>query len=356
MSNLRGSVSLMVSAALLSGCGGRIYNPAVSSLGKSVEVMVPVINSDLADYPNELRSAMLINPPKSAVDDWRREPSELLCRPVRTGVELAAYSNKLQSASDSLVKVSGESPTTFADLAAATLSKYAISSGDIEPVKAGAEARQSCIDDFKYDAAFNNFVKTGGAEFAVAAAFAGLTELWGLLKPIATGILGFVDQQRRERAIVAFLRTDGPKLKSYVDKLSDFSATKAAWERAVAAKAFKEKVAKLTPGGITDDQRKEVLDAAATYDALRGVDPTTSYKAVSESLDRLIGVSNGRYTEADLSAAISGFGESFSALKQIDENIAALQKGGDKNEALRAAIAKIRGQEPKSAATANPPD
>jgi hypothetical protein len=356
MSILRASASLLVGAALLSGCGGRIYNPAASSLGKSVEVMVPVINSDLADYPNELRAALLDNAPDADIRAMQRNPSDLLCRPVRSGVELAAYSNKLQSASDSLIKVSGESPKDFSDLAAATLSKYAVSSGDVDPLAVGAEARQSCYNDFKYDTALANFLGTAGAEAGFAAAFAGLTELWGLLKPVATGVLSFVDQQRREQAIVAFLRTDGPKLKSYVDKMSEFSGRKAAWERAVAAKAFAQEVAKLTPGAITDDQKKAVLDAAATYDALRAVDPTTSYKAVSASLDRLIGVSNGKYSEADLSAAISGFGESFSALQQISENIAALQKGGDKNEALRAAIAKIRGKEPKTEASANPSD
>lgn len=340
--------TLLLGTALVSACGGRVFNPAAVSLGKSVEAMIPAINSDLADYPNELRAALLRNADASTIAAWKREPSELLCRPVRSSVEIAAYANKIQTASGSLLEVSGESPATFSELAAATLSKYAVSAGDSNPISLGAQARQSCLDDFNSAAALQNFVSTAGAEAGIAGAFAGLTELWGLVKPVAMGVLSFVDQQRRQRAIVAFLRTDGPKLKEYIDKLSRFSAGKAAWERAEAAKAFAESVNALPVGTPSSEQIATVLEAAATYDALRALDATSAYEATSKSLERLNNVADGKYSREDLSAAISSFGESFAALQQIAENIAALEKGGSKHEAVRAAIAKIRGKEVKA--------
>lgn len=348
--------ALLVGTALVSACGGRIYNPAASSLGKSVEAMVPVVNSDLADYPNELRSALLRNADAASMTAWKREPADLLCRPVRSSVELASYANKLQTASESLIRVSGESPADFAGLAAAALSKYAVSAGEDNPAGLGAEARRSCLNDFNYDAALAGFASSAGAEAGLAGALVGLTELWGLVKPVASGVLGIVDQQRRQQAIGAFLKSDGPKLKGYLDKLAQFSARKAAWERAVAARAFKEAVAKLEPTAVTDEQVQAVLDAASTYDALRALDATSAYLSVGKSLDRLTKVANGKFSQEDLSAAISGFGESFSALKQVSQNIAALEKGGEKHDALRTAIAKIRGKDVKASAPGNDSD
>jgi hypothetical protein len=348
MSSARRVTSLLCACAVLGGCGGRVYSPAAASMGKSVEAMVPVIDSDLADYPNELR---LENADAGFLTEYKSEPSELLCMPVRSSVEMAASSNKLQNASESLIRVSGESPTSFSELAAATLSKYAVAAGDVDPAKLGDDAHQACIADFKFNDAYDAFISTGGAESLQLTA-AGLTELWGLVKPIAVGVLGIVDQQRREQAILAYLRTDGPQLKKDVDALATFSKTKAAYERAVAAKAFAAAMSEFPAQGATDEQRQAVLAAAATYDTLRAIDPTTSYEAVSESIERLINVSKGQYTEADLGAAISGFGQSFTALKQVGDNIAALRKGGDKNDDLRTAIAKIRGKQPEAAAAA----
>jgi len=332
---------------ILTSCGGSVYHPAASALGKSIEAMTPALDSELAEYPNELRSALLDNAKPADVANWARTPDDLLCRPVMVGVEAAAYSNKLQTAADSLIKTSGESPTKFSDLAAATLGKYAVSAGDADPAALAAEAARNCQSDFSYDVAFANFAGSGGAESGIVAAFTGLTELWALIKPVATGVLGFVDQQRRARAIIAFLRTDGPKLQGYVDGLAAFSERKAAYERAVAAKKFKETLAPALSAPLTDEQRQEVLDAAAAYDALRAIDPSAAYRGVGKSLERLIKAANGKLNQEDMSAAISGFGESFTALKQVGENIAALEKGGDKHEDLKAAIDKIRGKKPK---------
>ena len=346
---------LSVSGSLVvTGCGGSVYHPAASSLGKSIEAMRPALDSELADYPNELRAAMLDNAPGEALAQYASQPHELLCRPVPASVEVAAYANKLGTAADSLIQTSGASPTEFADLAAATLGKYAVTAGDVDPAAIAAGAHQNCVRDFNFDAALQNFIGSGGAESNLVGAFAGLTELWGLVKPIATGVLGFVDQQRRARAIVAFLRTDGPKLQSYVDGLAKFSEAKAAYERAAAAKQFREALQPAASAPLTDEQKEKILEASAAYDALRAIDPSSSYKGVSESLKRLNDAANGNFNQEDMSAAISGFGESFNALKQVTENIAALEKGGDKHAALKAAIDKIRGKKeaPKEEDTA----
>ena len=347
--------SLLVATMLLGGCGGRVFHPAASSLGKSLEAMTPVLDSSLAEYPNEIRSALLENGTPALFATWERNPSELLCRPVRSSVELAAYSGKLHTAADSLISVSGESPTEFSDLAAATVGKYAVSSGETDPAVLAANARERCLNDFKYDEALRQFLGGAREENFVAAA-AGLTELWGLVRPIATGVLGFIDQQRRARAIVAFLRTDGDKLKGYVDGLEKFSEHKSNYERASAARAFKAALAPAQSGSLTDEQKQTVLEAAATYDALAAVDPTSSYRAISKSLDRLIKVGKGKYSGEDLSAAISGLGDSLSSLKQIQENIVALEKDGDKHAELKAAIDKIRGKKAEKPSSKEGPD
>lgn len=335
-----------IGCIMLSGCGGSVYHPAASALGKSIEAMTPALDSELAEYPNELRSALLDNAQQSDVARWANDPQDLLCRPVLVSVEAAAYSNKLQTAADSLIETSGASPTKFSELAAASFGKYAVSAGDGDPAALAADAHRKCQLDFNYDTAFANFAGSGGAESGIVAAFTGLTELWALVKPIVTGVLGFVDQQRRARAIIAFMRTDGPKLQSYVDGLATFSEKKAAYERAAAAKLFKESLAPALQGPLTDEQKQEVLAAAATYDALQSIDPSASYKAVGKSLDRLVKAASGKFNQEDMSAAISGFGESFNALKQVSENIAALEKAGEKHEELKAAIDKIRGKKP----------
>lgn len=326
-----------------------MYHPAASSLGKSLEAMQPVLSSDLADYPNELRAALLSRASAGELQGFASQPDDLLCRPVASAVRIASTSGKLQAAANSLIETSGQSPTTFPELAASSLTRYSVSSGDADPKALGKDAYEQCVGDFNDQAAFANFAATGGAESA-AAALSGLTELWGLVKPVANGVLGFVDQQRRGRAIVAFIRTDGEKLQTYVKALEQFATTKAAYERAEAAKLFKAALVPASSGTLTDEQREDVLEVAGTYDALRAVDSTSAYVAVGKSIERLKNTASGKFDREDMSAAISGFGESFTTLNTVAQNIAALEKGGTKNEAMKAAIDKIRGKKkPKTA-------
>ena len=306
MSRFGSGYVVMIGAALsLGGCGGQIYHPAASSLATSLQAMRPALDSDLADYPNELRAAVLDHAAPNDLVVLRQNPARLLCRPVRSSVEVSAYANKLAAASDSLSDVSGKSPDTFASLAAAALSKYAVTSGQLDPALIAAKAHDECMGDFAFEDAYNGFAVAGGAEAGVAAAFAGLTELWGLVKPIATGVLGFVDQQRRAKAIAAFLQADGKSLKGYVDRIATFSKRKAAYERAVAARTFSNSLTAIGPGPLAEQDKGKILEAAAAYDALRAVDATSAYVAVGDSIQKLTEVSNGKFDRATMSAAIN---------------------------------------------------
>ena len=70
--------------------------------------------------------------------------------------------------------------------------------------------------------------------------------------------------------------------------------------------------------------------------------PEAPFKDLTKAVERLRSVASGKYTGEDLAAAIKGFGSAAASLAKIREQIAELEKGGDKNDELKAALKKLR--------------
>ncbi len=301
------------------------------------------LTSSLGDYPNQLRGAML-DAVGGDFSDISGDSAALLCAPIYQSVKTAQLAQELGVSAAALQTVAGESPTGFSELAASTIVGYSIGSGGLDPKDAASAARMSCRTDARnFTQARDAFVSQSQQEFA--GQLAGLIALWDLVKPVATGVLGIVDQQQRERAIVAYLRGNGERLKSNIAELRTFAQRKSDYERAAAAHQFDAVLRPALADNLLEEVEKEkVLEAAEVYDTLRSQDPTLAYTDVDKAITRLQNVTSGKYSKEDLTAAISSLGGAIAAFGSVTDNITKLEAGGENNEALKKAVAKIRGK------------
>jgi hypothetical protein len=339
------SITAALCGVAVTSCGGGMYLPAATSLGSSLEEMNTTLSAQLEDYPSQWRSAFLRKASTPAAVQ-SLDAMRLLCGPVYRTVLAAEQARELGVSSAALTKAAGESPKEFPELLADTLVGQSIGTGDVDPKIAAGNARDQCSQDFSnLDAATDGFLGTSGTESL--ALLEGLVALWGLLKPVASGILGFVNQQQRSQAIAEYIAENSERLRQNVQSLAAFAEQKAAYERAVAADEFRTTVqTAIQDRAISGDERSEILESGQVYDTLRAQNAALAYKEVDRGIERLENITKGDYTREDLSAAITSLAGSFSALASINENIGKLEKGGEQNEALNAAIAKIRGKKP----------
>lgn len=344
-----GWAAALGACTMLAACGGGLYRPAAASLGKSFETMNKSLAATLEDYPNQFRAASIDRYAPQGLAPLRDDPSLLLCAPIYNAVLAGQLANEIGVSSAALVSTAGESPEGFSALLADTLAGHTIAGSEDDPAAIATGASDRCKEDAAgLVEARNQFTNQSGLEFA--GALGGLIALWDLVKPIAKGGLGIVNQQQREAAIRDFIVREGDALRENARKLAAFSRKKATYERAMAAHDFQTIVRKsLADGSLSDKEREEVLDAATVYDTLREQDPSGAYDSVGKGIERLQKVARGEYGREDLGAAIASLGRSIGSLNAISQSITELEKGGKNNKALNDAIDKIRGKKPAPA-------
>lgn len=337
-------VLILAGCCVLSGCGAAVYRPAGANFATSITAMNTATAQAFKEYRAESRTALIKKTPSTP---W----STVLCFPFANWAYYAAAQRELQLASAGITNLTGDSADSFSGLVAATAGSYAVipdrgkeEESENALLKQAKEAENSCQADIKSDAlvqtreAFLARVGSGQGTQGIAGAIA----LWELIKPIAEGGLRFVDQRRRERAIHEYLQAHGQDLLDHIRRVQAFMVTKNKYERALAAQEFKTALNAAAPGGFSDKELEELHKQAAVYDAVFDQSPEAPFKDLTKAVERLRSVASGKYTGEDLAAAIKGFGSAAASLAKIREQIAELEKGGDKNDELKAALKKLR--------------